>query len=81
VWQDRGHAGAAAIAFDDRRVADADAADIGDRIERAGRVDAGCEAEIARARPRLRERSRNQHRQHQHGSGGSAIKHGRAYNA
>ena len=53
VRQDRGHPGPDAIAFDDRRVSDAHAVDVGDRIARAARVDADDDAEVSRARPRL----------------------------
>ena len=53
VRHDRRDAGADASPLDDRRVPDAHAGDVGDRIERARRVDAWRDAEIARPRLRL----------------------------
>ena len=47
-------AGSHPIAFDDRRVADPHAVDVGDRVERAGLIDAGRDPEVARTGLRLR---------------------------
>jgi hypothetical protein len=53
VGQDRRHTGPDGVAFDDRRVPDADALDVGDRIERPGGEDAGLDAQVSRPRPAL----------------------------
>src|SRR5262249_9028346 len=52
VRHDGGHAGAHRVALHDRRVADADALDVGDRVECAGGIHAGSNPQIAS--PRLR---------------------------
>jgi hypothetical protein len=55
VRHDRRHAGADAVALHDRGVADPDAVHVGNRVEWAGRVDAGRDADVARPWPgRLR---------------------------
>ncbi len=53
VGQDGGDSGADVLALDERRLADADAGDVRDRVQGAGREDAGGEAEVASARPGL----------------------------
>ena len=50
VRQDRGCAGADRLAFDDGRMADGHAFDIGDGVERAGFEMAGPETDIAQSR-------------------------------
>ena len=50
VRQNRGHAGANVVALDHRRLPDAHAGDVGDRVEPAGREHARLDAEIARPR-------------------------------
>ena len=85
---DRGHAGADAVALDERDVADAHARHVRDRVGRARREHAGGEADLARPRPSFRGGRRpegaqapHEHRHHQReqGHGASLIAPPRAF--
>ena len=64
VRQDCRDAGPDVVAFDDRRVPDLHAFDIGDRVERSRWKDARGEADFARARPLLSAHERGDRRDH-----------------
>jgi hypothetical protein len=74
VRKDGGHARANAVALDDREVADAHPGDVGDRVEGAGRKDAGGQADVTGARAGLRPRGGDDgqcgHRSYREGDGG-----------